>query len=90
MGSVSLAVLMPYLVHSMPWSGEHSAFIVEDFIQNGNSPRNISAFRFQAESTNKISIAGLTVTLGNFTNGHSTAPRLLCGEPNYLAWFNFY
>jgi hypothetical protein len=27
----------------------------------------------------KISGTGLKITLENFTNGHSTAPRLLCG-----------
>jgi hypothetical protein len=38
-------------------------------------------FKNEAESTNNISGTGLTITLGNFTNGNSTAPRLLYGVP---------
>jgi hypothetical protein len=41
--------------------------------------RHISTF--QAQSSNKIFGTGLSITLGNFTNSHSTAPRLLCGVP---------
>jgi hypothetical protein len=29
---------MPFSVHTAPWSGEHRAFVVEEFIQNGGSP----------------------------------------------------
>jgi hypothetical protein len=48
--------------------------------------RHISTF--QAQSTNKISSTGLTLTLGNFTNGHSTALKLLCGVPFLsLVWW---
>jgi hypothetical protein len=60
----------------MAWLGEHRSFVVE-FIQNGGLPKHISAF--QAQSTNKISGTDHTVTLGNFTNSHSKAARLLCG-----------
>jgi hypothetical protein len=69
---------MPFSVHTMALSGEQHVFVVEKFIQNGGSPRHISTF--QAQSTN-ISGTGLTLTLGNFTNGHSTAPAILCGVP---------
>jgi hypothetical protein len=41
--------------------------------------RHISTF--QAQSTNNISVTCLTITVGNFSNGHSTTPRLLCGVP---------
>jgi hypothetical protein len=29
---------MPFSVRTMLWSGEHRAFVVEEFIQNGDSP----------------------------------------------------
>jgi hypothetical protein len=29
---------MPFSVHTMAWSDEHRAFVVEEFIQNGGSP----------------------------------------------------
>ena len=29
---------MPFSVNNMPWSGEHRAFVVEEFIANGGSP----------------------------------------------------
>ena len=29
---------MPFSVHNMAWSGEHRAFVVEEFIANGGSP----------------------------------------------------
>ena len=32
------AVYVPFSVYSMAWSGEHRAFIVEEFIKNGESP----------------------------------------------------
>jgi hypothetical protein len=28
---------MPFSIHIMAWSGEHRAFVAEDFIQNGGS-----------------------------------------------------
>jgi hypothetical protein len=28
---------MPFSVHTMAWSGEHRAFVVKQFIQNGDS-----------------------------------------------------
>jgi hypothetical protein len=31
-------MFMPFSVHTMAWSGEHRAFVVEEFIQNGGSP----------------------------------------------------
>jgi hypothetical protein len=31
-------VFMPFSVHTMAWSGEHRAFVAEEFIQNGGSP----------------------------------------------------
>jgi hypothetical protein len=31
------AVFMPFSVHTMAWSCEHRAFVVEEFIQNGGS-----------------------------------------------------
>jgi hypothetical protein len=58
------------LSYTMALSGEHRAFVVEELIQNGGSPRHISTF--QTQSANKISGTGATITLGNFTNGHST------------------
>jgi hypothetical protein len=70
---------MPFSIHTTAWSSEHRAFVVEEFIQNGGSPRHISTF--QTQSTNKISGTALTITLGNFTNGHSTASRLLFVVP---------
>jgi hypothetical protein len=33
------------------------------------------------QSTKKISGTSLAITFGNFTNDHSTAPRLLSGVP---------
>jgi hypothetical protein len=78
-GSVLLAVFMPFLIHTTAWSSKHRAFVVEELIQNGGSPRHISTFN--AQSTNKISGTGLTITRGNFTNGHFTTPRLQCGMP---------
>jgi hypothetical protein len=36
-GNVSLAVFMPFKIHTVAWSGEHRAFAVE-FVQNGGSP----------------------------------------------------
>jgi hypothetical protein len=79
-GTVSLDSCV-HAVHSsqMACSGEQRAFLVEEFIQNGGSP--IMTQGGLSQSTNKISGTGLSVTLGNFTNGHSTAPRLLCGVP---------
>jgi hypothetical protein len=56
---------MPFSVHTMAWLGEHHAFVVEEFLQNGCSPRHISTFK--ERSTNKISGTGLTITIGNFT-----------------------
>ena len=32
------AVYVPFSVYTMAWSGEHRAFIVEEFIINGGSP----------------------------------------------------
>jgi len=32
------AVYVPFSVYTMAWSGEHRAFIVEEFIRNGRSP----------------------------------------------------
>jgi len=32
------AVYVPFSVYTMTWSGEHRAFIVEEFIKNGGSP----------------------------------------------------
>ena len=32
------AVYVPFSVYTMAWSGEHQAFIVEEFIKNGGSP----------------------------------------------------
>ena len=32
------AVYVPFSVYTMVWSGEHRAFIVEEFIKNGGSP----------------------------------------------------
>ena len=32
------AVYVPFSVYTMAWSGEHRAFIVEEFIRNGGSP----------------------------------------------------
>ena len=32
------AVYVPFSVYIMAWSGEHQAFIVEEFIKNGGSP----------------------------------------------------
>jgi hypothetical protein len=29
---------MPFSIHTMAWSGEHRAFVVEEFIQSGGSP----------------------------------------------------
>jgi hypothetical protein len=29
---------MLFSVHTIAWSGEHHAFVVEEFIQNGGSP----------------------------------------------------
>jgi hypothetical protein len=29
---------MPFSVHTMAWSGEHRALVVEEFIQNGGLP----------------------------------------------------
>jgi hypothetical protein len=29
---------MPFSIHTMAWSGEYQAFVVEEFIQNGGSP----------------------------------------------------
>jgi hypothetical protein len=29
---------MPFSIHTMAWSGEYRAFVVEEFIQNGGSP----------------------------------------------------
>ena len=31
-------VYVPFAVYTMAWSGEHPAFIVEEFIKNGRSP----------------------------------------------------
>jgi len=31
-------VYVPFSVYTMAWSGEHRAFIVEEFIRNGGSP----------------------------------------------------
>ena len=31
-------VYVPFSVYIMAWSGEHRAFIVEEFIKNGGSP----------------------------------------------------
>ena len=31
-------VYVPFSVCTMAWSGEHRAFIVEEFIKNGGSP----------------------------------------------------
>ena len=28
---------MPFSIHNMAWSGEHRAFVVEEFIANGGS-----------------------------------------------------
>jgi hypothetical protein len=28
---------MPFSIHTMAWLGEHCAFVVEEFIQNGGS-----------------------------------------------------
>jgi hypothetical protein len=67
---------MPFSLQTMAWLGEHRAIVVEEFIQNGDNDAACLS-----QSANKISGNGLTVTLGNFTNGHSTAPRLLCGVP---------
>ena len=32
------AVYVPFSVYTMAWSGEHQAFLVEEFIKNGGSP----------------------------------------------------
>ena len=32
------AVYVPISVYTMAWSGEHRAFVVEEFIKNGGSP----------------------------------------------------
>jgi len=32
------SVYVPFSVYTMAWSGEHRAFIVEEFIRNGGSP----------------------------------------------------
>ena len=32
------AVYVPFSVYTVAWSGEHRAFIVEEFIRNGGSP----------------------------------------------------
>ena len=32
------AVYVPFSVYTMAWSGEHQAFIAEEFIRNGGSP----------------------------------------------------
>ena len=32
------AVYVPFSMYTMAWSGEHRAFIVEEFIKNGGSP----------------------------------------------------
>jgi hypothetical protein len=29
---------MPFSVHTMAWLGDHSAFVVKEFNQNGGSP----------------------------------------------------
>jgi hypothetical protein len=71
-------VFITFSVRTMAWSGEHCAFVVKELIQNGGSPIMTACL---SQSTNKISGIGLTITLENFTNGHSTAPRLLCGVP---------
>lgn len=39
---------MPFSVYAMAWSGEHRAFVVEQFIKNGGSPINTQrAFRIR-------------------------------------------
>jgi hypothetical protein len=56
----------------MAWSDEHRAFVVEEFIQNGGSP-----VMTQRDFLSSVDMIPFT----NFTNGHSTTPRLLCGVP---------
>jgi len=42
------AVYVPFSVYTMAWSGEHQAFIVEEFIRNGGTPvATQRAFRFR-------------------------------------------
>ena len=51
---------MPFSVHNMAWSGEHRAFVVEEFIANGGSPIATAAclsYSFRAQS--KRSCSGL-------------------------------
>jgi hypothetical protein len=42
---------MPFLVQTMAWSGEHRAFVFEEFIQNGGSP----IMTQNSQQTNKTS-----------------------------------
>jgi hypothetical protein len=37
-GARYIAVFMPFSTNTMAWSDEHSAFVVEELIQNGGSP----------------------------------------------------
>jgi hypothetical protein len=32
------AVFMPFLVHTMAWSSDHRAFVIDELIENGGSP----------------------------------------------------
>ena len=39
------AVYVPFSVYTMAWSGEHRAFIVEEFIKNGGFPGHVISLR---------------------------------------------
>jgi hypothetical protein len=64
LGRMSLeSCLHAVLSSSMASSGEHRAFVVKEF--------SSAPFTSTSRSVDVI-------PFGNFTNGHSTAPRLLC------------
>ena len=62
------AVYVPFSVFTMAWSGEHRAFIVEEFIKNGGSPvATQRAFRIRQISPPAIFFSGAT-SKQRFTN----------------------
>jgi hypothetical protein len=66
-------MFMPFSVHAMAWSGEHRAFVVEEFIQNGG----LDEAHFHLSGT---------INKQNFRYWSHNNPRELHHSPKVTVW----
>jgi hypothetical protein len=75
---------MPFTIHTMAWSVEHSAFVVEEFIQNDGSPmitRRAFRIRFALGRRDPVPYKKIHNWVLNFRQTGSALKRKSTGRP---------